>query len=43
MEPGPPDDMSVSLGEVVVNGNRDIRRSRRDGGVRRLWVFSRSG
>lgn len=43
MELGPPDDVSVSLGDVVVNGNRENRRSGHGGGVRRLWISRGSG
>lgn len=43
MEPGPPDDVSVSLGDVVVNSNRENRCSGHGGGVRRLWISRGSG
>lgn len=43
MQEGPPDDVSVSLGDVVVKDNSEIRHSRHDGGVRRLWVFTGFG
>lgn len=43
MVPGPPDDMSVSLGDAVVDSNGELKCSRHDGGGRRLWVFKDSG
>lgn len=43
MQPGPPDDMSVSLDDVAVYGNREVRCRRHEGGVKRLWVFKGSG
>lgn len=39
----PPNDLAVSLGDVVVNGNREIRSSRCNDGERRLLELRGSG